>query len=65
VRLIFRRYLELESIRDLAEDCVGYAQTSQRFGHFRRDSLNNRTGNFWSENREVIFENREFCLKPR
>jgi hypothetical protein len=44
---------------------VGNAQISRRFGDFRRDSLNNQTGNFWRENREIIFENREFCLKLR
>jgi hypothetical protein len=45
----------------VARGGVGNAQISRRFGDFRRDSLNNRTGNFWRENREIIFDNREFC----
>jgi len=43
---------------------VGDAQISRCFGDFRRDSLDNRTGNCWRENRETIFENREFSSFP-
>src|SRR5205807_10054729 len=35
-------------------------QISRCFRNFRCDSLDDRTGNFWEENRETIFNNREF-----
>jgi hypothetical protein len=43
---------------------VGGGQISRRFGDFRRDSVNNRTGNCWRGNREIIFGNREFRSIP-
>jgi hypothetical protein len=35
-------------------------KAADAFWDVRRDSLNNRTGNCWSENRATILENREF-----
>jgi hypothetical protein len=52
------KYREIYESRPVA--AFGNAQISRCFGNFRCDSLNDRTGNFWGENRETIFNNREF-----